>query len=207
MRHLWTVDLGGRDRASLPWWHRPTPILAWVAYQCMAHLTPRGVACGTIGLLPTFSLLIIGIDNAVSRFGFALLAVMLADGVVGYVNRPRVQVRFHSPPRMAGGAQAFVRYTLRTVGRRPLRAVSVDSLRGPDRRVMRLAPPSLTRPIPPGGEETLEGRLTIQRRGRYRLPPLRVDATGPFGFSQSGRAVCPGAVPERPGRAPCGSPV
>ncbi len=47
---------------------------------------------------------------------------------------------------------------------------------------MRIEPPVITRPIPAGGEETLEGRLTIQRRGRYRLPPLRVDATGPFGF-------------------------
>lgn len=185
-RHVLFVELGGRDRTGVRWWHRPAPLMGWVVYQCMAHLTPRALAAMMVGLLPTVGLLSIGVDNPVSAFGFALLSLMVMDVAAGFVFRPRLHVACHLPPRAARGARVLLEYRVRNRGRWTARDLSVDTLRGYDSRSMRLRS-ALPPPLPPGAGDVVEGELRILKRGRYRLPPLRVDSSFPLGFWRWGQ--------------------
>lgn len=151
-------------------------------------LTRRGwaVAAGALVLGAAGRLL-----GLVELFVLAAACLGLLVAALVAVNLGRVEVaawRRLDPPRVHAGADTRVELSVRNLGRRRTPVVAVrDSLDGARRRQARF----LVAPLVPGQEDRASYRLTVERRGRYRLGPLELERADPFGLASRSRPIAP----------------
>lgn len=189
MASLWRLALHapvGYRRLRYTGIHRRVPFVGWLYYLLCSHGTPRLLAYGVVGVVPTLVLLFFGVDSPFFMLGFAVLAYTLAGMAVGLAIRPRLHVICHGPVRMEAGSKAPVRYEVRNVGRLASRDISIDTLIYPDPRHLRLSTARIPT-LAAGGVCTAEGRIIGRKRGSYVLPALRYDSSHPFGVWRWGR--------------------
>lgn len=109
----------------------------------------------------------------------ALVSVLLMSLLVGYVLRPRIQVRGNLPDRVVAGQTAKLRYVLKNVARLPAYNFSVRLDALPD-AIEQLGGEHIVPRLGPG--ETTEVTVTIHagRRGHYRIQQPVCESTFPF---------------------------
>jgi len=168
------------------WRYWQVPLANWLYYGMMAWLTPRLLALGAVGVALPLGLLAFGIESAITRLGFAGLALALAAIVTAWWWRPRLEVRGEQPVRVERGRAFPIRYVVHNTGRRAACDVTLDTLPYPNPAELRMRGVRLPS-LGPGLQCVLEGQATARRRGRYRLAPLRWDTDFPLGLWRHGK--------------------
>jgi uncharacterized protein (DUF58 family) len=138
-------------------------------------LTGTGRTFAALGVLLTAAGWVAGYSALVS-LGVAFLLAMAA-ATIWVVRRPRVEAsRVVTPERVTVGAGADSVLRIRNRSRRRTSAGMV--LEGFGDALLPVSMPSLD----PGAEETIVRRLPTDRRGVYRVGPLLVRRSDPFGL-------------------------
>jgi uncharacterized protein (DUF58 family) len=148
-------------------------------------LTVRGRCFISAGLTCCVTAVVIG-EHDLLRVG--LLLVVLPILAAAFVSRTRYRLacsRRIYPPRVDAGSAVSVRVRLDNVSRLPSSALLVEDeiphrLGGRARFVVGR--------IEPGGSRDLSYRLHAQLRGRYRIGPMSIRLTDPFGLCELSRA-------------------
>ncbi len=185
-QHWLYPQIGERLAPRARWQGPRVPLALWGYYGVVAWMTPRLLALGAVGVVPTVGLFAMGIENAAIRFGFAVLALLLAAIGAGWLLRPRAVARAVMPGRVACGCAFDAEYWLTNRGRRAAYDVTVESIPYSGMLDLRLHGAQVA-VLPAGQSCRVTGRVEARRRGRYRLPPLRWDSDFPLGTWRWGR--------------------
>ncbi len=126
----------------------------------------------------------VSVPAAIAVLGVLLVAVVLADALLG-TSPAQVVVRREHPPVVVTGREATIRWEVRSESRRTLRLAVADdlapSLRARSRR--------FTTAVPPRGTARVTTTMHPMRRGRFELEHLTVRIEGRLGLGARQRAV------------------
>lgn len=158
------------------------------------HPTREGWWCLFVAIGLGFAAVNSG-NNLLFLLESLLLALIIVSGVLSEQCLRGVRVSALAPAEVFAGEPATVGATLVNAKRLPARSLAVETADGG-----RVIP---VRWLKPGGERVLAWEHTFPRRGRHRLPGLRVTTCFPFGlFVKAGRAQDARAVVVFPAPTP-----
>jgi uncharacterized protein (DUF58 family) len=144
------------------------------------HPTREGWWCLFVAIGLGFTAINSG-NNLLYLLESLLLALIIVSGVLSEQTIRGVGVTTLAPDELFAGRPATVGAALVNAKRLPARSLAIETTDGE-----RVIP---VRWLAPGGERVLAWEHTFPRRGRHRLPGLRVTTRFPFGlFVKSGRA-------------------
>jgi uncharacterized protein (DUF58 family) len=153
--------------------------------SALTGLTTRGRCLLAAGVTCSLSALIVG-ELDLLRVGVLLIALPLI--AVAVVARTRYRLscgRTVRPHRLTAGGDAQVELCLENVSRLP---TSVLLLEDSVPYQLGVRPRFVVDRVESGGRRTVHYPLTAPGRGRYRIGPLSVRLTDPFGFCELTRS-------------------
>ena len=187
-RRVLFPPLGERVYLRRPWVYSRVPLAGWAWYAQEAWTSAAALALGAFCGMPAILLLLMGHGRTAARVGFAFLAILAVAAIVQpLLFRPRVRVSARLPARVAEGDSFETSYEVANLSRRRAAYdLAVETLLFPNPLELRFRPAFVAH-LPPGATALCAGRCRALRRGRYRLQPLRVESTFPFGLVRCGR--------------------
>jgi uncharacterized protein (DUF58 family) len=118
--------------------------------------------------------------------GTAALALTIGGLIWIRLRALPVDASRHTEPRfMHAGTEGRIELALRNHGRRSTPVLNVADAFDDGRQAARFVLP----PIPPGATRPAAYRIPTNRRGRYRVGPLRASVEDPFGFVRRARTL------------------
>jgi uncharacterized protein (DUF58 family) len=213
LRRILFPPLGERVYLRRPWLYSRVPVSGWAWYAQEAWTSAAAIAFAAVCAVPAVALLVAGHGRTAARLGFGFLVLFAVAAVVQPIFfRPRVRVSSRLPARVAAGETFETVYEVANLSRRrTVLDLAVETLIFPNPLELRFRP-AFVACLLPGGMARCAGRCRALRRGRYRLQPLRVESTFPFGLVRCGRtdwserllSVVPAHVPLVSLAAPAG---
>lgn len=166
-----------------PWrrngYQSPTVTAALWAYALtLRHFTMTGaiafLCCGLITMYGLFTLAM-----PIHLLAFALLGLLILNGAVGFMLRPRITLERLVPERLAVGSDQAVTYRVTHRGRLPLWDLILDPLPLP-RLLAFPTGRAAVGALHPGQTVSLTTPIRALRRGRYTLPEAMAGSAFPF---------------------------
>lgn len=117
----------------------------------------------------------------------ALVTLLCADRIAGFLLRPRIDVLGTFPEKATAGQEIAVKYTLVNRRRLPAYDLGLRFFRLP-RSFSAVEPEAAVGHLKPGESLSTAVRLTPLRRGSHTLLPPRAYSTFPFNLMRDGRS-------------------
>ena len=162
-----------------------------VAYRYLRYLwTYRFTAGGKWVILALLSSAVLGsatIEIPVYQIFCALLILLCADRITGFLLRPKLEVLGTFPTQAVAGQWVTGRYELVNRGKWPAFDLGLRFLRLPG-SFDAVDQETTLGDLASGERRTAMLRLCPQRRGLHSLPPPRAYSTFPFNLTRDGRS-------------------
>ncbi|HRK33607.1 MAG TPA: DUF58 domain-containing protein [Candidatus Hydrogenedentes bacterium] len=155
-------------------------------YLLQFKLTGRGRALVMVGIVTglighPIQLPILYLFTALFSLGFVAL-------IVNAFMRPRCEVSGAFPSLVSAGQPVTAWFSITNRSKRTAFDVGANFF-GADPTLKAVDTPDVHDTLAPGARVTMPITITAERRGMYRLPPLRTFTTYPFSLCRSGRAT------------------
>jgi hypothetical protein len=158
--------------------------LYWLNYFINTHLTLIGRIMILVGFLMLSYCLLDPYTFPMSYFGFSMVALYLINFFIGYIFKPRVQVKRIIPNKAICGISLPIQYDIRNNSILPCWDLKLDSIHYPGCRIEQV----ITIPtLPPQAQLQDESRISFKNRGTYMLPAVFAESAFPLGLWKWGR--------------------